>query len=195
MFFKNVVHVVCVVVQKVIMKTATIDDAPILATIHVPAEEKAYAGIVDADYLAGKTIEDYTEKWTGWMSDPDNPVTVAISYEGDTPAGFICWGPLRTPPPGTSKIRPAYPAEIYAIHVHPDFWKQGHGRALMAHAAQEIKAAKQNAFCLWVLEKNQTARGFYDKLEGRRLGKRMIEAGPTQVRELCYGWRDISILI
>ena len=178
------------------IKVATVKDAETIASIHVPSKQKAYRGLVADDVLDAKTLEEYTGKWTKWMSDPDNPVTVALSYEEDKPAGFICWGPLRTPPPGTSKIRPAYPAEIYALHIHPDFWRTGHGRKLMQYCAQALKEEKkQNAFCLWALKGNKNADAFYMKLGAQRLGKRLMYIGETEYPELCYGWRDISILL
>lgn len=186
---------ICMFYNDMTIKPATLEDAQTLASIHLPAQQKAYSGIVDAEYLAQQTVEGYTRNWAGWIEDPNNPISVFISYDAGNPAGFICIGPLRTPPPGTSKIRPAYPSEIYAVHVHPDCWGKGHGRALMAQGAKSVKEQKQNALCLWVIEKNEKARGFYDHLGGQRLGKKIIEFGPSQVRELCYGWRDISILL
>ncbi len=175
------------------IRIASVQDAQTLADIHVPSKKKTYVGIVDADYLNAKTIEEYTEKWTRWMR--DNPITVAISYEGDRPAGFICWGPLQTPPPGTSNIRPQYPAEIYSIHVHPDFWRSGHGTKLMRYAAGEIQKDQKNALCLWVLKGNKNADAFYRKLGGQKLGKKKMFSGPTECLEFCYGWRDLSVLL
>ena len=177
------------------IKTATTQDAKILAAIHVASKQKAYAGIVDADFLSAKTVEEYTTNWTSWIKDQDNPITIAMSYHGEDAVGFVCHGPLRTPPPGTSKIRPAYPVEIYAIHVHPDYWGQGHGRKLMRYAADQIRTDKKNAMCLWVLKDNLNATAFYDHLGGQRIGKRDIDIGPSNVKELCYGWRDLSILL
>jgi hypothetical protein len=30
---------------------------------------------------------------------------------------------------------------------------------------------------------------------GQRVGKKMIEIGPTKAKEMCYGWRYIDIIL
>ena len=64
----------------------------------------------------------------------------------------------------------------------------------MQHACSELKKNKHRAVCLWVLAKNERAVQFYNKLEGARLGKRVVEVGRSKPKELCYGWRDISVI-
>ena len=175
-----------------LIRTASKADIADLARIHVASKKAAYAGIVDQEFLDAKTQEQYEEKWTRWISEDD--ITLSILEHDGVPVGFISYGKMQTPPPGTSKIRPLYTAEIFAIHIHPDHWRHGFGLQLIQHACANLKENKHRAVCLWVLEKNDRAVKFYQKLEGARLGKRVVEVGRSKPKELCYGWRDISVI-
>jgi ribosomal protein S18 acetylase RimI-like enzyme len=52
-------------------------------------------------------------------------------------------------------------AEIYAIYVLPQFWRQGIGGELLDEAEQRLVGQQFNAITLWVLEENAQARQFY----------------------------------
>lgn len=173
------------------IRQATEKDIPAIARIHVPAKQKSYAAAVDHDYLQAATFEEYEGVWSRYLAETD-----AIQYlalHDNQSVGIISFGRLRTPPPGTSKIRPLYAAEIFSLHVHPDYWRKGIGLSLMQKAAEELKKSNLKTLCLWVLEKNEATK-FYAALGGQRIGKRMIEIGPSKVKEVCYGWRDLSLI-
>lgn len=178
--------------MSVIIRKATKDDIPDLARIHVPAKQKSYAAAVDNNYLQAFTFEEYEGIWDRFMSAED--ATQYLALYNDKPAGVISFGRLRTPPPGTSKIRPLYSSEIFGIHVHPDFWRKNIGTALMQHAVSLLRDEGHKSLCLWVVDKNEATQ-FYNALGGQRIGKRMIEIGPSKVKELCYGWRDIKEIL
>jgi len=169
---------------------ASTDDVSTMACIHVASKQAAYADIVDEAFLQSKTHAEYEAKWQTWLA--QEGIDVLLLLENDAPAGFISYGRMQTPPPGTSKIRPQYTAEIFAIHIHPDHWRKGLGKTLIQHAAKTLKDEKHSSLCLWVLGKNERATKFYDALGGSRLGKRNVEVGPNKLKEVCYGWRDIS---
>lgn len=172
---------------------ATSDDIADLAYIHVASKKLAEKHIVNQAYLDSFRQEDFEEKWRGFLATEDSQQD--LIYKGDNAVGFISYGHLRTAPAGTSKIRPLYSAEIFAIYVHPDHIGQGYGKALLHHAVVRLKEQNHKSLCLWVLEKNKRARAFYEAFGGQRIGKHFVEMGPTKVKELCYGWRDISDMI
>lgn len=174
------------------IRTATKDDIPAIAALHVEGWKGAYGGIVDQAYLDGLTVEKRIADWTQWMEADES--TVFIAEEEGAPAGFAVIGRTKTPPPGSSPIRPSHSGEIYALYLHPDYWRKGIGTALMKHAARELKERRHSTICLWVLDANTRARGFYEKMGGQKLGGKMIEIGPSTLKEVCYGWRDTSAL-
>jgi len=175
------------------IKKAEKSDIPDIARIHVASKRKAYEGIVSQNFLDSKNHQEYIDKWNQWFDEDDIQVSI-VCKDGDA-LGFISYGGMQTPPPGTSKIRPQYTAEIFAIHIHPDCWREGFGEKLIRHATDVLKEQKHKSLCLWVLAKNERATKFYDYLKGQRIGKRMIEVGPNKIKELCYGWRDINVIL
>lgn len=175
------------------IRKATKDDIAELAEIHVDGWHGGYKGIVDQDYINSKTIDERIKSWTEIFEQNDSETLIAV--RGEKGVGFISYGALRTPPAGMSKIRPLYSSEIYAIYIKQEFYRHGMGRQLFKKAVENLMAQKHHSMCLWVLDKNKRARSFYDALGGQRIGKKMIEIGPSKVKELCYGWRDIKEIL
>ncbi len=176
-----------------IIEKATADHVPDLAAIHVASKKEAYKNIIDHDFLASKTLSEYKNKWSEWLA--DEGIEVPVLTQNSNKCGFISYGRMQTAPPGTSKIRPIYSAEIFAIHIHPDYWKQGFGYKLLSFAVDVLRDEKHQGLCLWVLKDNSNAIGFYDRFKGQRLGKRDVQVGPNKVKEICYGWRDMSVIL
>jgi len=172
---------------------ASVEDIEMLAHIHVASKKAAEKYIVSDEYLESITEAEYAGKWEEWLKS-EGLQTLILSIDGKQ-TGTITFGKLKTPPPGSSHIRPIYSAEIMALYVHPDYWRKGAGQALMQEAAQRMKAQKHGGVCLWALDKNKNACAFYEKLGGQRCGKQMIENGGRTLKEVCYGWRDLGRLI
>lgn len=172
-------------------RLATAADIPAIARIHVQGWRDAYGGAVDQGWLDNLDEEEQARQWREWFDPEQRPVLIALNDAGDA-VGFVNYGRLRTPPPGSSPIRPLYSGEIYALYILPQYWRQGIGARLLREAAQGLAAMKHKSMCLWVLEKNARAMSFYKKTGGERCGKKDIEIGPSTARDLCFGWRDIS---
>lgn len=176
------------------IRPATESDIAPLAAIHNRGWQEAGKGIVDQDYLDHLRVEDRAADWKRWLEKGDQQVLLAATDFAE-PAGFISFGPLRTPPPGMSPIRPLYGSEVYALYILPSCWRQGLGRLLLRQAAERLAEQKKNSLCLWVMEKNKRANVFYKALGGQRCGKHEVQIGPSRVREVCYGWRDTAQLL
>ena len=176
-----------------ILREANQSNVETLAHLHVVGGRNSYEGLVDQAYLDSLTEEDFIQRWRNWLQEG---VRVVLAEEKETSriCGFCGFGPLKTPPPGSSPIRPQYSSEIYAIYVLPEFWKQGVGKKLMRHCSKALQEEGHNSMCLWVLKGNERAGSFYEKLGGQRIGKHTIEVGPSKVIEVCYGWRDIDAM-
>lgn len=174
------------------IRKAETSDIPTIAALHIEGWKGAYGGIVDQGYLDSLTVDQRIADWTQWMGSGESEVFVA-EEEGKA-AGFVVIGRTKTPPPGSSPIRPSHSGEIYALYLHPDMWRRGIGTALIKHAARELKERKHSAVCLWVLDKNDRAKAFYEKMGGQKIGNKMIEIGPSKLKEICYGWKDTALL-
>lgn len=172
------------------IRLATADDIPAIAALHIEGWKGAYGGMVDQAYLDRLSVEKRIEDWTVWMASGESETYLA--EEGGIAAGFITIGRTKTAPPGSSPIRPSHSGEVYALYLHPDYWRKGIGTMLLKHAAKALKDKKHSTLCLWVLDANTRAKAFYEKMGGQKLGGKMIEIGPSSLKEICYGWRDTS---
>ncbi len=175
------------------IRVATIDDIDALAQIHVEGWQGAYGGLIDQAYINSQTVEKRTADWMGWLEQDDTHHLIA--HDDDKATGFCGFGPLRTAPPGTSKIRPQYSSEIYGLYLKPEYFRKGVGTALMKEAAKNLKDLKHQSTCLWVLKDNKRGCAFYDAMGGQRIGKKIEQFGPTKAKEVCYGWRDITEIL
>jgi ribosomal protein S18 acetylase RimI-like enzyme len=174
------------------IRQAVLSDIPAIAALHIEGWKGAYGGIVDQAYLDSLTVEKRIADWTQWMAAGESEIFIA--EEDGHPAGFVVIGRTKTPPPGSSPIRPSHSGEIYALYLHPSVWRKGIGTALLKHAARELKDRKHTAICLWVLDANTRAKAFYEKMGGQKIGNKMIEIGPSKLKEVCYGWKDTIAL-
>ncbi len=176
------------------IRPATETDISDLASIHVAGWRAAYGGLVDQAYLDAADADEKAAQWRQWFADGETATLIARD-EANKAAGFVSFGRLRTPPPGMSPIRPLYSAEIYALYLLPDVWRQGLGRRLLGEAARALKDRKHKSLCLWVLDGNRRANDFYKALGGQRIGKKQVEIGGKLLPEAAYGWRDTAVLL
>lgn len=150
-------------------------DAETLGKIHALSWKVAYEGIIGEEILAGITPvkrEAYFRKalTEGWEED-------ALIHKDGKPAGLISIGKSR------DEDCKANFGEIRGIYLHPDFWDKGLGRELMEWGLLELKKRGYAGVSLWVLEENQRARSFYEKmgfrLDGTKkeiiIGKPLLE--------------------
>jgi ribosomal protein S18 acetylase RimI-like enzyme len=160
------------------LRAARIEDAGKIANIHVCAWRVAYEGIVPTKYLASLSVQERANSWRRVISEQHGTVLLAVTSHGEV--GFICFGPSRDKD-GKQK------AEIYAIYVLPEFWKQGIGRELLDEAERKVEDNNFIAVTLWVLEKNALARRFYEARGFRLDAARKEETiGGLLLRELRY---------
>ncbi len=184
------------------IRQANIDDAAIVAALHVESTRKGYADFADAAYLDGLDVGAFTAKWTKWLGDS---TTVLIAFDGNDgpdvqdgtnnkqiPAGFIAFGPIRTRIHEDRGIMPAWPGEIYALYVAPDYWGSGTARTLMKAAVTPMQKSYLDRALLWVIDRNKRAVKFYEKCGGQRVGKQKVNIGGQDVTEIAFGWRDIG---
>ncbi|MEM9469285.1 MAG: GNAT family N-acetyltransferase, partial [Pseudomonadota bacterium] len=179
--------------MNVSLAKATPDNLADLAHIHLASKKVGETGIVDQEFLDSKTEQEYQLKWGEWLEAEDSQTYIAFNNE-NVAVVFISFVKLRTPPPGTSKIRPLYANEIYALYVHPDFFRQGVGRLLLKKAISLLAENNQKSLCLWALQKNKQACDFYEAMQAQRVGKQKAQMGRFSVTEICFAWRDISVV-
>jgi ribosomal protein S18 acetylase RimI-like enzyme len=173
------------------IRPATIADAGAIAAVHVAAWRESYEGLAPPQVLTALSVEERTERWRAILSESDparrSSVFVACAESGSA-AGFASCGPQRT----EALAERGYAGEFSAIYLLKAAQRRGVGRRLMSLMAADLRVRGLEWASLWVLRGNFSARRFYEKLGGRRIG---VEGQWHGVPELAYGWRDLGRLV
>jgi GNAT superfamily N-acetyltransferase len=172
----------------VTIRPATDADTEALAGVRQETWRAAYDGIIPADILARVTGDVNRNRGT-FRPHPTRPLLTAVG-PSDEVVGYASYGPERTangtfgPLPGS--YGPVCVAELYAIYVTPNSWSSGAGRALMEHVLDGAHDAGYSDISLWVLEKNERARRFYERAGFTLTGERQVLDGLGGVVEVRY---------
>lgn len=128
-------------------------DAEEIARVNVASWQSAYAGIVPDRFLDSLSIERSKHEWRERINKGESKVFV-VEQMG-TIAGFVSFGKNR------DENRTG---EIYAVYVDPSSFRQGLGRMLCEHAMDDLRLNGTTEVVLWVLEDNDRARRFYERM-------------------------------
>lgn len=116
--------------------------------VHWKAWQEAYTGLIDQDFLDGRSLEQSVE------AARNHVVNTLIAKEGERVIGFVVYGPYRWEDlPETG--------EVLAIYTLRKYYGRGVGHALMETALAALADYPQVA--LWVLKGNERAIRFYEK--------------------------------
>lgn len=150
-----------------------------VGALHQRSRVAAYSVFLPAEALTEPTAEEmgryWVERW-GWEQ-ADHRMTVA-ERDGRL-VGFSYLGPDDAGAPDTGLLN--------ALHVEPDERGRGIGRALMADALAAMRARRWTRATLWVVERNEPARRFYERGGWAATGaRRHTLIGSAVVPQLRY---------
>ena len=114
----------------------------------------AYDGLFDPAFLARRDAGRSTAMWQRVMAEGMSIVLVA--ERGGALVGFAGCGASRD-----GDVAGA--GELYAMYIDPGTYRTGVGSALMARVLDELAAAGYDEAILWVLDRNDRARPFYER--------------------------------
>lgn len=172
--------------QSLTIHAATVDDIPGLVDIHIGGWQWAYRGLIPDEYLdamsatRARRIKNRIERLqtlppeTRWW----------VAEENGRVVGFAITDLSR------DEDAPARTAEVEAIYLQQEAAGKGFGRALFAHAVEDLCQRGFTRATLWVLENNQRARRFYEAAGWQPDGARKTEERPGGV--LLHEVRYIS---
>ena len=132
-------------------------DARGIATVHVVSWQHAYRGIFPDSFLDSLSVDNREAYWRDAITKGQSNILV-YALE-DTVIGFSSFGPSRD-----TDVDPKNVGEIYAIYFGPQHWSKGFGAILAAETLKVLGAAGYSEITLWVLNDNQRAIRFYQKL-------------------------------
>jgi GNAT superfamily N-acetyltransferase len=102
--------------------------------------------------------------WERQISEPE--VIVLVAELDDEPAALAVLSPSPDPDADPGEV-----ALLDRLYTEPAAWGRGLGRALLAHAMEELRGRGFREVTLWTAEWN-SSRGFYEGLGWRADGAR-----------------------
>ena len=153
-------------------RPATIDDAAMIARLHVQSWQETYAGLLPPEEIASRSYEKRQFIWARALSQEETRIWVIEDL------GFAQFGPQRE---GVWAAQ-GYPEELWTMYLIRDGYGQG-GPLLRA-----AFGPNGQRFTTCVLDQNARACAFYEKAGGQHLVTRDEHVGRSPMVERVYGW-------
>ncbi len=164
------------------------EDAGAIARVHAESWRVAYRGALRDAFLDGDIVRDRMIVWTERLSAPPANQLVVIAEDDQGVVGFACaygrdderWGTL-----------------LDNLHVRGGRQKLGVGTHLMSEVALWCAANYSGGgLYLWVLEPNDRARRFYERLGAADVGGDLwVPPGGGAVKRRRYFWSGETLML
>ena len=141
--------------QGVIIRPATVDDAPGIGVVHVRSWQATYRGHMPDEVLDGLDPQQRAAGWRRYLDAAESQRQALLVADDGGVIGFVSVGASRDADLPES-------GELFAIYVHPEHLGRGVGRDLMVAGLDALRAHGFTDALLWVLDGNETARAFYE---------------------------------
>ena len=153
------------------------EDAPLVARLQIDATLAAYGRIFPAS-APQPLFEEVLAEWRDRLGDDatSGPTTLVAIDDGRL-VGVVVVGP--------DLVRPDR-GHLARFYVVPDRWGQGIGHRLYVAALGWLRRGGYREATLWVLERNDRARAWYERLGWRATGERKPVYEPAGIVDLQY---------
>jgi len=164
--------------MEVWVRQATVDEAPALAALQRRTALFAYASIFPPE-APQPDLDQMTLDWQRRLNGIHAPNTrgFAAEVDGNLPAGVI----VACGDPDDRDF-----GHITRLYVDPRQWGQGMGRSLYDRAISHLTQTGYTQASLWVLERNERARNWYERLGWTCTGQRKSVPESAGVEDLRY---------
>lgn len=167
------------------MELVTIDihraqksEAADVADVHLASWRAAYRGIIPHTPLEQMIARRGDAWWKKAISRGTH--VIVIDFNGEI-IGYATVGINR------ARTLP-YDGEIYELYLLPEYQGIGLGRQLFEDAQRVLSHYGMKNNVLWVLEENEVACGFYDRMGGRVVARASEMFGDKSLQKLSYAW-------
>lgn len=160
-----------------LVRLADRDQARALAALHLDAAIAGYSHIFPSD-APPPSFDEVLAQWTDWLvPDWDAGRRAFIAEEASSTVGVVLAGP--------DPIEPNV-GHLARLYVKPDRWGQGIGSALYGSAMTYMRDIGFAEATLWVLERNERARSWYERLSWQCTQERKSVYAPAGIEDLRY---------
>ena len=136
------------------IRKATAGDEQILAHIQTESWKAAFKNIIEPEELEQSTNLERATAMYKKLLDTKKGNGYILEVEGK-PHCIAWWDAAR------DADMSGY-AELICIHSLPDNWRKGFGSKMLAQVLQDMKKAGYAHTLLWVFDKNERAKKFYE---------------------------------
>ncbi|MBB6170771.1 ribosomal protein S18 acetylase RimI-like enzyme [Nocardiopsis mwathae] len=154
------------------VRSARAEDIDRVVAVQVAAWRSMYG-----EKLPGPVLDELTGEEAGarfreqWLAAVQSPPTsrhrLLVATDAREVVGFASIGPSEDP-----DLWPGTDAEIYALHVHPDHLRRGHGSRLVNAAVDHLVDDRFHRVVIWTLEADNRLRAFAEASGWRPDGAR-----------------------
>jgi RimJ/RimL family protein N-acetyltransferase len=164
---RNRPHPLAAIIRRIEIRPADQSDAETLAEIQRAASLAALAHIFPPDRYPFP-LEEVRGRWREAVADPG--IRVVVAEEGGRALGL-------------AGVRRDW---LDGLYVVPEAWGSGLGRDLHDHALSLVADLGSRRCHLWVLEHNERARRFYERLGWRENGDTRVVPFPPNPIDVGY---------
>jgi ribosomal protein S18 acetylase RimI-like enzyme len=162
------------------LREATPADAHAIATVTVRSWRAAYRGLLPDDVLAGLSVQERAQRWSASLTAPPEHMRVVVAAVPDALVGFAATGAPLVP---EDRADPTL-GDLYALYLDPEVWRRGIGTRLHSAALDRLRSCGFTQAGLWVLDTNDRALRFYDRVGWTDTGRTQVDHGPGGVELL-----------
>jgi len=158
-----------------------------IAKLHAESWQLNYRGSLLDEYLDNEVHQDRLNIWTERLNNPSDLQHVLLAEEQGLLMGFVCT---------FLDYHESWGAYLDNLHVHPSSYGQGLGKQLIRKSAEYVLAERPTSeLYLWVLEKNEGALRFYERLGGVNKGcEEFQNPGGGTSNAFRIVWEDPALL-
>lgn len=146
-----------------LVRSATIEDAVAIGTIHAESWKTSYRGIVHQSFLDSIDPNKRLRGAENRVKDPNTDCLVLVETTNGKVVGFADVGPCREKNVDSD-------GELYAIYLLQDYQNQGGGGILWKACVAKAKDRGFAKMMVSVLTENTSSRKFYEKMGGHEIG-------------------------
>jgi ribosomal protein S18 acetylase RimI-like enzyme len=160
------------------LRRADATDAAALAVLHLRTVLDAFAPFFPPEAPA-PDLDEMIDDWARRIGSdaPDGAACFVCDDAAGEPVGVVIAGP--DPRDGSR-------GHVSRLYVDPARWGRGIGRALHDRALEHLRAQGFRDATLWVLERTDRSRGWYERIGWRSTGARVAVYAPGGVDDVGY---------
>ena len=162
-------------------------DALELGRVHVRSWRETYPGILPQAALNRMNAAAHARRFSLELTRAQKGHVTLIAESATGAVGYASGALLEGQNRGAD-------AEVFTLYVLRQAQGAGVGRALLRSCARVLRAEGAKSLMLFVLSRNEPARGFYERLGGEAFAEVASKGWGEGLTETAYRWSDIGAL-